>query len=209
MDERPSDEPPPPTTAPEAKDERGFWVWTAIGCGALVLVGTCVVPPIVYLVATSEESPEGPIAPRPAPLDPTAPPVAPLPSVPGTDARRVTAVVEDVSGTIPGVRAGTHCAFDVVRTERPDGTFQCNAQIACGGQLLYGGRAPGGWYGAFECTLYSQPERHVVGIDQDTTSADGDAAMQLDTLRGTMTITDDGRGRLGQFSLRARVTGVS
>jgi hypothetical protein len=115
----------------------------------------------------------------------------------------VSAIVEQATG-VPGLRAGTTCLFDVTRSDRPDGTFWCNAQVSCGGQLLYGG--PGA--GFFECTLYEQPERHVVGDDPDTTSADSDAAMHLDTLRNQLTVRDDASGRLGAFSVRARVTAV-
>jgi hypothetical protein len=194
----------------EPKDERGTWAKIAIGCGSLALLGLCVTPPMLWLaanadsgddVAEGDPDPDAPVLSDPTPLPPLPPPQA--------GARRVSAVVEEVTGSVPGVRAGTRCEFDVTREDRDDGTFWCNAQIRCGNQLLYGGQTRGRRSGFFDCTLYEQPERHVVGEDRDTTGQDADPAMRLDTLRGTLTIRDDARGRLGEFTVRARVTGVS
>lgn len=206
-------------------DPRGAWVWIAIGCGGLALSLLCILPPALWLGLSDEPdvagspsvSPPSPqVAPPPvAPVPPIAPapfpsmPPPPSPSLPPppttgtTSARRVSAIVEQVSG-VPGLRHGSTCLFDVTRVDRDDGTFWCNAQVSCGGQLLYGGVDAG----FFECTLYEQPERHVVGDDPDTTSADRDAAMHLDTLRSQLTVRDDASGRLGAFSVRARVTSI-
>lgn len=203
-------------------DPRRAWVWIAIGCGGLALSVLCILPPALWLGMSDEPeapsvAPAPPIAPPAPPIAPPAPPLPPSPSLPPppspslppppsvgtTSPRRVSAIVEQVSG-VPGLRSGSTCLFDVNRFDRPDGTFWCNAQVSCGGQLLYGGAGAG----YFECTLYEQPERHVVGDDPDTTSADSDAAMRLDTLRGQLTVRDDASGRLGAFSVRARVTSI-
>ncbi len=201
----------------QGRDPRGAWVWIAVGCGGLLLSLMCLVPPLAWFTLRSESVP----APGPPPSDPTATPTpsaptpgpsVPLPPPPGPVAppitggeapRHIEAVVEEVSG-LDDVSVGDTCSFDVTRHDRPDRTFWCNAQVRCGGQLLYGGAGAG----FFDCTLYEQPERHVVGEDPRTTSQDGDAAMRLDTLRSTLTVRDDPRGRLGAFSLRGRVTSM-
>lgn len=202
----------------EGDDPRRTWVWIAIGCGGLALSALCLVPPILWL-ATEDEgevadppvvvepspSPQPGPTPLPAPLPSPSPgPVLPPPPSAGfTSPRRVEAVVESVTG-LATVRAGSTCAFDVTRDDRPDGTFWCNAQVMCGGQLLYGGPNAG----FFSCTLYEQPERHVVGEDASMTREDGNAAMRLDTLRRVLSVRDDSNGPRGAFNLRARVTSV-
>jgi hypothetical protein len=207
---------------PERRDERSTWLWVAVGCGAIALSALCIVPPALWLVLSDDDEPvvadvdpvrppdpvpAPPIAPSPS-LPPLPSPSLPSPSLPPPPAsagppRRVTAIVEEVTGSI-ATRAGATCAFDVVRHDQADGTFWCNAQIRCGAELLYGGQNAG----FFDCTLYEQPQRHVVGEDPLTTSGDRDAAMRLDTLRGTLVVRDDAAGRLGVFTLRARVTQV-
>ncbi len=200
-------------------DPRGPWVWIAIGCGGLALSALCLVPPVVWLasepagdepsppVVVEPGPPRGPSPPGPPP--PSPPPSPSLPSLPPppspgfTSPRRVEAVVESSTG-LASVRPGSTCAFDVTRNDRPDGTFWCNAQVICAGQLLYGGPNAG----FFSCTLYEQPERHVVGEDPSMTREDGDAAMRLDTLRRVLTVRDDSSGPRGAFNLRARVTSI-
>jgi len=127
------------------------------------------------------------------------------PPPPGTEpGRRIVARVQTVVGNPGRVTAGSTCDFRVTRHDRPDGTFWCNAQVSCGGTLLYGG--PGA--GFFDCTLYEQPQRHVVGEDPNTSATDRDAAMRLDTLRAELEVRDDASGRLGAFTVRAQVTSV-
>jgi hypothetical protein len=185
-------------------DRRGTWVWIAVGCGGLLLSLLCIVPPVVWVIAHDDE-PEVADVPAPTPLPTPAPdpllPPAPSPGV--TSPRHIEAVVEESTG-LSAVSVGSTCSFDVTRQDRPDGTFWCNAQVRCAGQLLYGGPSAG----FFDCTLYEQPERHVVGEDPNTTSTDRDAAMRLDTLSSVLTVRDDASGQLGAFSLRARVTSV-
>lgn len=200
-------------------DPRGPWVWIAIGCGGLALSALCLVPPVLWLAsdAAGEDAspplvvepgpPRAPSPPMPPlPPPPPSPSLPPLPAPPSpgfTSPRRVEAVVESSTG-LASVRAGSACAFDVTRHDRPDGTFWCNAQVICAGQLLYGGPNAG----FFSCTLYEQPERHVVGEDASMTREDGDAAMRLDTLRRVLTVRDDSSGPRGAFNLRARVTSI-
>lgn len=195
-------------------DERRTWLWVAVGCGGLALAFLCILPPVVWLLVAESSEGVAPVVTDPAvddpdPAVPAPPPPSsgfpePPPSSPaGTSPRRVTAVVEEVTGAI-AARVGTACAFDVTRHDRADGTFWCNAQVSCAGQLLYGGQGAG----YFDCTLYERPQRHVVGEDPSTTQADGDAAMRLDTLGGLLTVRDDPTGRLGAFALRARVSDV-
>ncbi|MCC6874029.1 MAG: hypothetical protein IT378_06950 [Sandaracinaceae bacterium] len=183
------------------KEKSSPWLWVGIGCGGLALLGLCLIPPIAYLTMGSSEG--GSLVDR----DDTAPAPGPAPDVapplPGTDSRRVTVRVTRALN-VPGARDGATCAFDVTRHDRSDGSFWCNAQIRCGDRLLYGGPTAG----FFECTLYDQPQRHVVGHDVNTTSGDRDAAMSLDTLTGTLEVRDDATGVNGQFELQARVTSV-
>lgn len=115
----------------------------------------------------------------------------------------VRATVTAVEGSI-GVDVGAECGFAVDRRDRSDGTFWCNAQIVCGGRLLYGGPEAG----YFPCTLFEQPRRDVVGSDPQTHEDDRDAAMSIDTTTGALEIWDDASGELGRFRVRARVDSV-
>lgn len=213
--------------------QEATWLWFAGGCGCLLLMGLVLVPPAFLFLRWRSSPGSDPGSEVLAPAAPVAPvaPVAPTlpgspPSVPGapttpgiplppggsglppppgpaTDSRTVRVRVTDVSGT-SAVRAGATCSFPVTRHTRTDGTFWCRAEVECGGVVFYGG----GNAGYFDCTLYEQPERHVVGRDPNSTRVDGDGAMRLDTLRGEFEMHDDTTGALGEFTLRAQVTGV-
>lgn len=174
-------------------------IWILVGCLGLFFVVVCgaIGAWVLFLRGESDGAPL--VEPGPAPAPTPGPGLAPVPESP----RRVVATVTDVTGNSP-VNVGTRCEFDVTRVDRGDGTFWCNAQVMCGGLLLYGGPNAG----FFDCTLYDQPVRHVVGGESNTTSVDSDAAMQLDTLQGTLLVRDDPSGRYGQYSLRARVDSV-
>lgn len=204
----------------EPVDGGGPFTWVALGCGALMMVGLCLVPPALIFMVTGETSepvaltdpaldpdPAPPPSPTPFPTPfPTPGPAPQLPAPPSAgvlSTRTVTVRIDSVEG-IPALRVGSTCTFPVTQHSRADGTFWCNAQIRCGGELLYGG--PDAGY--FDCTLYEQPHHHVVGQDQGTTSADSDAAMRLDTLRAELEVRDDASGRLGAFTVRATVTQV-
>ncbi|MBX3275528.1 MAG: hypothetical protein KF729_35035 [Sandaracinaceae bacterium] len=194
--------------------EGGFALWTALGCGGVLLALICLVPPAAIVWAwRADAEPADPVATGEPPPPPVAPPdpvhgpgwpdVPPPPLAGATSARHVSVRITEVSG-VAGLGPGTTCSFPVTRHDRPDGTFWCRAEITCAGRLLYGG----GDAGYFDCTLYEQPQRHVVGQDFDTTSGDRDAAMRLDTLRGELEVRDDARGRLGAFRVLAQVTEV-
>ncbi|HJL16683.1 MAG TPA: hypothetical protein RMH99_13555 [Sandaracinaceae bacterium LLY-WYZ-13_1] len=211
-----------------------LWVWVGCGGFALMALCLVPAAAYFALAAddapegrVAESAPPAPSAPgagspgagspgpRPAtpgppmaPIPPGAPPsggpgpAAPPPPGGSTSPRRITATVE--RSDLRSVPAGASCRFDVRRAARPDGTFWCNAQVRCAGQLLYGGPRAG----YFDCTLYERPHRHVVGEDFDTSSEDTDAAMRLDTLGHELVVRDDAAGRHGAFEVHARVTEV-
>lgn len=213
----------------EAKDEREPWRWAVIGCAVVFLAGLCLVPAAVvaFLVDGGDERPPEvvspppqlptppptpptppPTPPTPTPVPPTPPPTSPptptAPPPPATDPpRRVEARVTESTG-LGSVSVGDTCSFDVVRHPLPDGTFWCNAQIRCAGQLLYGGANAG----YFDCTLYEGVQRHVVGEDANTTGVDSDSAMSLNTLTHELVVRDDAAGSLGAFTVRAEITTV-
>jgi hypothetical protein len=104
-----------------------------------------------------------------------------------------------------GVSLGDKCEFLVERRARAEGSFYCNAQIVCGGRLLYGGPDRG----YFACRLFEGgSRREVMGSDPSTTAADQDAALHLDTRAGVLRIWDDDRGSLGAFDVEADVLSV-
>lgn len=178
--------------------------------GALFYVGRAASTPVVIPAPTPMPPPSPIPVPPSMPLPP--PPVLPSPPVapPGVLAppgdlspRLVHATVTAVSGDRVGIAVGASCDFNVEREDAADGSFVCNAQVVCGGRLLYGG--PGAGY--FPCTLYAGPPRHVVGSDLDTTTADHDGAMSLDT-HGTLELWDDATGPNGEFRVTATVVSV-
>lgn len=196
---------------------------TGLGCGMVLLAG-CVaswlfladgspappdidtppyVPPYVP-PAPPPVPPGGPLLPPPPIVPPTIPPAPPGALAPASDTapRLVRATVTEASGSA-GIAVGAMCEFHVERTDNSDSTFACNAQIVCGGRLLYGG--PGA--GFFPCTLYEGPPRHVVGADENSTSGDNDGAMRLDT-HGSLEIWDDSTGPNGEFRVVAHVDSV-
>lgn len=118
--------------------------------------------------------------------------------------RRVRAEVTRVRGA-QVVRPGDKCDFLVERRPLENGAFYCNAQIVCGGQLLYGGPDRG----YFACALYDAPRRDVVGTDANTSSEDHDPALNLDTQAGVLRVWDDERGALREFEVEAEVLDVN
>lgn len=203
---------------------------TGVGCGLVLLVGC-----LSGVLLTNGTSPDSPIDEPPYPTPPSYPPtptyptptyptptyppptLPPPPTIPpvippaplGTLAppsdtlpRLVRATVTSVEGSA-GITVGASCEFNVERRDQADGSFACNAQIVCGGRLLYGGPEAG----YFPCTLYQGPPRHVVGSDLNTTSADNDGAMSLDT-HDALEIWDDASGPNGEFRIRAHVDSV-
>jgi hypothetical protein len=102
------------------------------------------------------------------------------------------------------VRQGDSCEFLVEQRQRDAQSYYCNAQVMCGGKLLYGGPDRG----YFSCRFYDgeQGEHHdVVGSDPTTTREDKDPALQLDTRSGVVRVWDDASGPNGQFEIEAEV----
>lgn len=200
-------------------DSTWLLVGVGVGCGFVLLSVSCLALGALYTCsAPSTPEPPMPTPPPvypmpPTPMPPTTmlppptslvPPPPPPTGIDSTDPRAITATVESVSGT-PGVSVGQTCEFNVERRDRDDGSgFWCNAQVVCGGHLLYGGPTAG----FFPCTLFEAPSRGVVGSDPNTTSQDQDAAMSLDTVQRHLEIWDDARGALGEFRVVARVDSV-
>jgi hypothetical protein len=102
------------------------------------------------------------------------------------------------------VRQGDSCEFLVEQRQRDAQSYYCNAQVMCGGKLLYGGQDRG----YFACRFYdgAQGEHHdVVGNDPTTTREDKDPAIQLDTRSGVMRVWDDASGPNGEFEVEAEI----
>lgn len=108
----------------------------------------------------------------------------------------VRARVERVDGAID-VRPGDECVIGVwrVRTDHPTGGSWCRTQLACGGELLYGGDESG----YFECASEG------IGRDAETTEVDGDPALDLRVPDGALVITDDVHGARGAFRIEASI----
>ncbi len=122
----------------------------------------------------------------------------------GEQPRRVRAEVTRVGGN-QIVRVSDKCEFLVERRRLEDGSFYCNAQVVCGGKLVYGGPDRG----YFACQLHDTPRRDVVGSDPSTTGTDHDPALALDTRTGVLRVWDDARGADGAFDIEADVTDVN
>ncbi len=117
----------------------------------------------------------------------------------------IEATVESAFGSSLAVRAGQVCTLVVENPPRATDSSErwCRTAVRCGDTLVYGGGASG----FFPCTFDAQPPV-VVGDDGQTTSADGDGALMLDTRAGTLTLRDDASGTLGIFMISARITSV-
>lgn len=118
----------------------------------------------------------------------------------GTPPLAVKAEITRAHGA-SGVRPGQTCDFFVERRQRAANDFYCNAQVVCGGKLLYGGLERG----FFPCRFYEGDRRDVVGSDAETTREDKDGAMRLDTRQGVLRVWDDASGSLGEFDVEAEV----
>jgi hypothetical protein len=99
------------------------------------------------------------------------------------------------------VRQGESCEFLVEQRQRDASSYYCNAQIVCGGKLLYGGSDRG----YFACRFYEGEHRDVVGNDPTTTREDKDPALHLDTRASVVRVWDDASGAHGQFEFEAEV----
>ena len=115
----------------------------------------------------------------------------------------VRAEVTRVGGA-PVVQLGETCHFLVEQRQRDARSFYCNAQVMCGGKLLYGGPERG----FFPCRFYEGERRDVVGTDPSTTREDKDGALSLDTRSGVLRLWDDLSGPNGAFEIEAEVLSV-
>ncbi len=200
-------------------DSTWLFVGAGAGCLFVVLSMMCLLGALMFYSGGSEAPPPTYVDPYPMPPATLMPPVTALPPPPVvvppapplppgmTDAvddraaRVVHATIESVTGT-PGVSVGQTCEFNVERRDRDDGAgFWCNAQIVCGGHLLYGGPTAG----FFPCTLFTAPVRGVVGSDPTTTAQDRDGAMSIDTVQSHLEIWDDAQGPNGEFRVVAHI----
>lgn len=129
-------------------------------------------------------------------------PVSGLPEATGTLPLplSVRAEVTRVSGA-DLARPGDTCDFLVELRQRDQGSAYCNAQITCGGKLLYGGPERG----YFPCRFDDGDAREVIGNDPTTTRQDKDPALHLDTRAGVLHLWDDDSGALGAFDVEAEV----
>ncbi|MBN8612168.1 MAG: hypothetical protein J0L92_16355 [Deltaproteobacteria bacterium] len=198
------------------RGSESLWIGVGVGCSLLVLCGLCIVGAgsVFWLRSTREEPPPPVVGPAPTTWPtptPTPPPTTPpivgpattVGSGGGTDPRHVRATVTEVTG-LADVAVGASCTAEVTRRDLEDGTFWCNAQITCGGRSVYGGPEAG----FFHCVLYEGTRRDVVGSDSDTTEADQDPAMSLNTVGGTLEIHDDATGRNGAMRILAQVDAI-
>ena len=210
-----------PAPRPPAPESNSRLLYAAIGCAVFLVVGLCVATGLgVWWVMETRErlastpmpfpppqppppgTPGGPVVPG-GPVAPGGPQLPPPPGVPMTP-RVVSATVTNVTGSAP-VAVGATCQFNVERMSRPDmpSGYWCRTQIVCGGRLLYGG--PNSGY--FPCTVGDSPPS-VTGSDADTTASDTDAAINLDTASGILSIRDDSASPNGEYSLDARIDSV-
>jgi len=201
---------------------RGAGFWVLAGCGGLVLVlllfcvGSSLIPLIPGVFdqpgSFAYESPLPPPDPGSGELGPVLPP-APGPIVPapppGTEevlpgSPPVTRTVEFEVVSVTGAAllpVGARCRFPVDRLPRSDGSYNCQARIECGGQLLYGGVENG----FFECTMPDEPAGRLLGEDYSTSTSDTDAAFMVDSDSQTLTIRDDDQGPHGAYSIEGLV----
>jgi hypothetical protein len=104
-------------------------------------------------------------------------------------------------------RQGDSCAFLVEQRRRDAQSYYCNAQVMCGGKLVYGGPDRG----YFSCRFYqAEGGQHgdVIGNDPTTTHEDRDSGLYLDTRAGVVRVWDDASGVHGAFELEAEVLSV-
>lgn len=195
-------QPSPQFTPPhDASSGQGSGVWIFVGCGVLLLLTLCLGSGgLIYYAVSSGAAMAGPGM----PAGPTPTSGGPAPTGTPLPARTVQATITQAIGSSPAPVNAT-CNFVVTATSEPTNppSTQCRAQVVCGGQLLYGG--PNSGY--FPCVVGDQPPS-VIGRDDNTTSADTDAAMSLDTTAGMLTVHDDASGPHGAFSVTARIDSV-
>ncbi len=188
-------------------------LWVLVGCAVLLVVGLCAASgfALFFVYAGQTPYPDGPPPPTPTPM-PQRPmvqtPQGPQPQLPPppVNYRPLTVSAVVTQSTTPRVTVGTRCVFPVTRHDRqgePTG-YWCRAEIRCGTELVYGG----GTAGYFPCTVVDSAAASVVGGEAGTTTSDGDAAVQLNTPASRLTVSDDPSGRIGAYSIEARIESV-
>ena len=194
-----------------ADSNRSNLPWILAGCGALLVFGCCLSSAaglFVYRQRAASDA-EGEALARAAEQRRLAEAQqggqgAPtLPAFVGTPGVNVQATVTRVVGRRLTIRPGDSCAFQVEYPERTaaPGERWCHTIVRCGGVALYGG----GTGGYFPCT-FSQSPAAVRGGDDETTRADGDGALRIDTAAGTLRVRDDSTGPNGTFLVEATIT---
>jgi hypothetical protein len=174
-----------PADPPRAGGSSASYI--AIGCGLILLLACCMsgVAGGIYWMLKSKEPPEA--------------------TGRGDDVTTgsvvVSGVVTSASG-LAGVAPGTPCSFTVDKRE----SGMCRASVLCGGTTLYGSSAQNGF---FPCTSFSTSPPTVVGADTSTTQSDSDPAFSIDTNLGAFSVSDDGSGALGAFTVSARISSVN
>ena len=175
-------------------DNPGRPIWILTGCLSVFGLVTCLGIGMFVALFPPQNTP----APSGLANAPTSPQRAA-----GVDLgpRKFDAVVTAVSGSAP-VSVGAGCSVQIVGAPLAQGLYWCNAQLFCGGRLLYGGASAG----YFDCSLSGPPGRHVLGHDQQTTAADSDAAFAVDTVGALLRVRDDANGMYGTYSIDARIS---
>lgn len=108
--------------------------------------------------------------------------------------RELRGIIRSIQPSLGSVTAGQICSATLSARVADKGQVLCNARIECSGQLMYGGSDAG----HFPCALAGS---HVRGSDAQTSSADQDPAITLDTESNSLHIWDDQAGYFGRFDM--------
>ncbi len=162
----------------------------AAGAGCLLCVLWNVVSSLfgIFALGLHDPMPMGPppmeAPPLPTGDDATGPLLPSAP--PDLRPREIEVAVDGYVADAP-LAPGTACSL-VVEVRSGEAPFRCRAELVSVGRTLYGS----GSSGLFDCEL---PEgRHVRGSDVAMSAVDGDAAFEIDTVAGTLSLRDHGAG---------------
>lgn len=89
---------------------------------------------------------------------------------------------------LAGIQAGQACDVSVERAEFRS-QWACRTRVSCDATVVYGGDRGG----LVPCEIALDPIR-IVGTDADPTSGDSDPRLSIDTVHGTLTVSDDAIG---------------
>lgn len=199
-------------------DSSRKWIIGLAGCGFILFLALLGAVGLgIYFVANQAEEF---VDPSPYPEGPPSYPGSGLPNgggkptlggggggggVTGPNSRTFTAAVSRVTGPSASMLQGTTCDLRVERvpnTSAPGG-YWCHTIVTCGGRVLYGSATQG----FFTCTMTGDPPA-VIGGETQTTGVDGDAAFQINSSTGTLSLSDDAAGPVGEYYLEARLGSV-